>query len=240
MTPDAVARDVEEQATDVDTASTPAGPPTLVLQGVTKRWAGRAVLDQADLVVERAVSASVIGHNGTGKTTLLRILAGLILPEGGTIALDGIRQEDDRKEYQRRLGYVSSGDGGLYARLKVKQNLELWAGLAFVPPSQRRAAVERSLARFELEPLASRRADRLSLGQRQRVRLAAAFLHEPQLVLLDEPFASLDDHGAGQLMAAIAELTGRGGSSLACAPADRQGVSFEQAYVLADGGLHPA
>jgi ABC-type multidrug transport system ATPase subunit len=139
VTPDAVARDVEEQATDVDTASAPAGPPTLVLEGVTKRWAGRAVLDDADLVVERAVSASVIGHNGTGKTTLLRILAGLILPEGGTIALDGIRQEDDRREYQRRLGYVSSGDGGLYARLKVKQNLELWAGLAFVPPSQRRA-----------------------------------------------------------------------------------------------------
>lgn len=240
MTPDAVARDVEEQATDVDTASSPARPTTLVLQGVTKRWAGRAVLDQADLVVERAVSASVIGHNGTGKTTLLRILAGLILPEEGTIALDGIRQEDDRREYQRRLGYVSSGDGGLYARLKVKQNLELWAGLAFVAPSQRRAAIERSLARFGLEPLASRRADRLSLGQRQRVRLAAAFLHEPQLVLLDEPFASLDDQGADQLMAAIAELTRRGGSSLACAPADRPGVSFDQAYVLADGGLHPA
>jgi ABC-2 type transport system ATP-binding protein len=240
VTPDAVARDVEEQATDVDTASTAAGPPTLVLQGVTKRWAGRPVLDQADLVVERAVSASVLGHNGTGKTTLLRILAGLILPEEGTIALDGIRQVDDRREYQRRLGYVSSGDGGLYARLKVKQNLKLWAGLAFVAPSQRHAAIERSLARFGLEPLASRRADRLSLGQRQRVRLAAAFLHEPQLVLLDEPFASLDDHGADQLMAAIAELTGRGGSSLACAPADRPGVSFDQAYVLADGGLHPA
>lgn len=240
MTPDAVARDLEEQAPEVHPESVSGGPPTLVLRGVRKRWAGRTVLDGADLVLERAVSASVIGHNGTGKTTLLRIAAGLILPEGGTIALDGIRPEDDRREYQRRLGYVSSGDGGLYARLKVKQNLEFWAGLAFVAPSRRRAAVERSLARFGLEPLATRRADRLSLGQRQRVRLAAAFLHEPQLVLLDEPFASLDDQGAAQLMAAIAELTGRGGSSLACAPAEREGVSFQQAYVLVDGGLHPA
>ncbi|MDQ3608370.1 MAG: ABC transporter ATP-binding protein [Actinomycetota bacterium] len=240
MTPDAVARGSKEQATDMETGSIAGGPPTLVLHGVSKRWAGRTVLDEADLVLERSVSASVIGHNGTGKTTLLRIVAGLILPEAGTIVLDGVRQEDDRREYQRRLGYVSSGDGGLYARLKVKQNLEFWAGLAFVAPSQRRAAIERSLARFGLEPLATRRADRLSLGQRQRVRLAAAFLHEPQLVLLDEPFSSLDDQGADQLMAAIRELTGRGGSALACAPAEREGVSFQQAYILADGGLYPA
>lgn len=240
MTPDAVTRRVEEEADDVDTGSSPGEPPTLVLRGVSKRWAGSTVLDEADLVLERGVSASVIGQNGTGKTTLLRIAAGLILAEEGTIALDGIRQEDDRREYQRRLGYVSSGDGGLYARLKVKQNLQFWAGLAFVAPSQRRAAIERSLARFGLEPLASRRADRLSLGQRQRVRLAAAFLHEPRLVLLDEPFSSLDDEGADLLMTAIAELTGRGGSCLACAPAERLGVSFEHAYVLADGGLHPA
>ncbi len=210
----------------------------LVVRDLTKWWAGRIVLHEAELVLERGVSASVSGQNGSGKTTLMRIVAGLIVPEEGTIAVEGVRPEDDRRAYQRSLGYVSSGDGGLYARLTVKQNLEFWAGLALMPPSLRRAAVERSLGRFGLEALASRRADRLSLGQRQRVRFAAAFMHEPQLILLDEPFASLDDDGADQLIAAIAELTGRGGSSLACAPAERPGASFEQTYVLADGDLH--
>lgn len=239
VTPDAVTRGLEEQVSDLHMGLLPSESSMLVLRGVSKRWAGRAVLDGADLALDRAASASVTGQNGAGKTTLMRIVAGLILPEGGTLALDGIRPEDDRRGYQMRLGYVSSGDGGLYARLTVRQNLEFWAGLALVAPVHRPVAIERSLARFGLEPLASRRADRLSLGQRQRVRLAAAFLHEPLLVLLDEPFASLDDAGADQLVAAVAELIGRGGSLLACAPAHREGVSFDQAYVLADGGLHP-
>src|SRR5205823_304802 len=127
----------------------------------------------------------------------------------------------DRRAVQRRLGYLSAGDRGLYARLTVVQNLEFWCGLALVPPRQRNALMERAIDRFGLGELARQRVDRTSMGQRQRVRLAMTFLHEPDVVLLDEPQTSLDERGLELLDGALSELTKRGGGALWCSPTGR-------------------
>jgi ABC-2 type transport system ATP-binding protein len=208
---------------------------------VTRRWASRLVLIDATLSLSPGTVAWLGGPNGAGKTTLLRIAAGLLLPHAGSISLCGLDPERDRRAYQRRLGFVSAGDRGLYARLTVAQNLGFWAGLALVPRERRSELIDRALARFELGELAGRRVDRLSMGQRQRVRLSMAFLHEPTLVLLDEPHTSLDDAALALLDAALAEIAAAGGAALWCSPAGRQlPLRADLRLRLDDGRVSPA
>src|SRR5207245_1771342 len=134
---------------------------------------------------------------------LLRILAGLFLPDAGTVSLDGLDPVRQRRAYQRRLGFLAAGQGALYARLTVKGHLAYWARLALLPARDRRLAVILALGQFDLLALAANRVDRLSTGQRQRVRLAMAFLHDPDVVLLDEPSNSLDEVGLDRLRTVI-------------------------------------
>jgi ABC-2 type transport system ATP-binding protein len=216
-------------------------PPPLTLIGVKRRWASRPVLIDATLSLPPGTVAWLGGPNGAGKTTLLRIAAGLILPHAGSISLCGLDPERDRRAYQRRLAFVSAGDRGLYARLTVLQNLGFWAGLALVPRDRRSELIDRALARFELGELAGRRVDRLSMGQRQRVRLSMAFLHEPTVVLLDEPHTSLDDAALALLDAALAEISATGGAALWCSPAGRQlPLRADLRLRLDDGRVSPA
>jgi ABC-2 type transport system ATP-binding protein len=209
----------------------------LHLQGVSKRWRTSPVLDGVDLSVEPGTSVWVGGKNGAGKTTLLRIVAGLIQADGGEISFDDLSPKANRRGYQRRIGFLSAGDRGLYARLSVRQNLELWARLSFVPRRECRGAVGKTLGRFALDAMADFRADRLSLGQRQRVRLALAFLHAPSLVLLDEPVNSLDDDGIELLDAALVDLLDSGGSFIWCSPNRPETGGIVHGYRIADGRL---
>jgi ABC-2 type transport system ATP-binding protein len=216
----------------------------LQARGLTKRWQrGRlTVLDAVDLTVERGTLLSVFGANGSGKTTFLRIVAGLIQPDAGTLRLDGRDPNKHRAEYQRRIGFLSAGYGGMYARLTVAAQLDLWARLAFVPANRRTHACDEAMARFGLFELARRRLDRLSMGQRQRVRLAMAFLHEPQLLLLDEPWNSLDEEGERLLAASLIELRNRGGTAVCCTPTGteigRTVARSDQRLRLEGGRLH--
>jgi ABC-2 type transport system ATP-binding protein len=216
------------------------GPPGLVVEGVGKHWGSTTILDGIDLSLAPGTVTWISGGNGAGKTTLLRIAAGLIIPDQGTVSIDGVRADTDRRIYQSRIGFLAAGNSGLYARLSVRRNLEFWSGLAFIPPAKRRESVGRALERFALTELQSRRADRLSLGQRQRVRLALTFLHEPRVALLDEPSANLDDEGLVTLLAAIGDHTRRGGTSVWCAPTRQTQLDCHSAYLLRDGRLEPA
>jgi ABC-type multidrug transport system ATPase subunit len=222
----------------------PASTTLLQAERLTKRWQrGRiSVLEAADLDVERGTLVSVVGANGAGKTTLLRILAGLILPDAGVVRLDGLDPNKDRLAYHRRIGFLSAGYGGLYARLSVRQQLAFSARIAFVPSARRVFACDDALARFGLFELAERRLDRLSMGQRQRVRLAMTFLHHPDLVLLDEPWNSLDADGEGLLAATLIELRNKGGSAICCTPSgaelSRRVDGVDRLLRLEDGRLH--
>jgi ABC-2 type transport system ATP-binding protein len=209
-------------------------------EGVTKRWSRRQqpILNGIDFALPRGAFVGLQGSNGAGKTTLLRILAGLFLPDSGTVSLEGLQPVRHRREYQRRLGFLAAGQGGLYARMTVKSHLEYWARLALLPARERRVAVALTLGRFDLLRIAGNRVDRLSTGQRQRVRLAMAFLHEPNVILLDEPSNSLDEAGLTRLHSVLEECKRAEKSVVWCAPTVHGlDVQFDDVYELVDGKL---
>lgn len=221
----------------------PGHPDTLVsLQGVWRYW-GRGdrrwpVLRGVDLRLAPGTVTIVSGANGAGKTTLLRIISGILAPDDGTVRIRGISPLDSWREYHRGIGFLSAGDRGLYARLTVHHHLEHAARLAFVPRRERRATVRDSLGKFELSALASRRADRLSLGQRQRLRLAIAVIHDPRVLLLDEPRNSLDHGGLQLLEGGVRRVVERGGAVLCCGPLGEDHLDdYDQRAVIQDGVL---
>jgi ABC-2 type transport system ATP-binding protein len=214
-------------------------------QGIWRYW-GRgkhrwAVLREVDLEVPPGTVTGIGGRNGAGKTTLLRIATAILSPDAGTVTLDGLSSDANWREYHRRIGFLSAGDRGLYARFSVRGHLEYGARIAFVPRARRREAVDDALVRFGLTELATRRADRLSQGQRQRLRLALTVVHDPKVLLLDEPRNSLDDEGLEMLARAINDVVARQGAVIWCSPAgEKQPVGFDRRYVIADGALRPA
>jgi ABC-2 type transport system ATP-binding protein len=217
--------------------------PILALSGIVKSWSSQPapVLDGVSLELRPATTTAISGRNGAGKTTLLRVAAGLIGAERGSVTACGLDVDRDRTEFQRRIGFLAAGNSGLYARLKVEHHLDLWSRIALMPRRERRPAVAGAIDTFMLEPLLGRRVDRLSMGQRQRLRLALAFLHAPSVVLLDEPTTSLDEEGVALLQGTIEALKERGGASLLCLPSGSdQHISIDRSLVLANGVLEAA
>jgi ABC-type multidrug transport system ATPase subunit len=214
--------------------------PVLRASGLVKRWGRRApaVLDGAGLELHPGELVAVVGRNGAGKTTLLRILCGLIQAEQGSVVLDGLSPGRDRREFHRRVSFLPATNTGVYARLTVRQNLELWSGLALLPRDRREAAVDGAVQDFALGELAGRRADRLSMGQRQRVRLALATLHSPRVLLLDEPVNSLDGEGVGLLLSVLERHRRHGGCCVWCAPeVDPRALGVDRCLTLNAGRL---
>lgn len=210
------------------------------LTGLHHRWKPNLppVLTDVSLALKAGTVTWIGGRNGVGKTTLLRIAAGILVAQAGTVRLDGLDPIRDRGAYQRRLGFLSAGDRGLNARMTVTQQLDYWARLSYVPRAQRPLTVADAITTFGLEELAKRRVDRMSMGQRQRVRLAMALLHAPQLVLLDEPRNSLDEDGYEILNQAIAAVANRGAAVLWCSPRGEDRIMHSDAsYSLEHGRL---
>jgi ABC-2 type transport system ATP-binding protein len=199
------------------------------------------VLQEVTLAVEPGTLVHIGGNNGAGKTTLLRLMAGILKPNAGQVSIGGLSAERSWREFHRRLGFLSAGDRGLYARLTVRAHLEYWCALAFVPRDQRMRYVEEALTAFGLADLSDRRAERLSQGQRQRLRLALALVHRPQILLLDEPRNSLDSDGLGLLATEVRATVDDGASVVWCSPpSEEQPVDFDRRLLLHNGHVRPA
>jgi ABC-2 type transport system ATP-binding protein len=220
------------------------GPPrtaALIVQGIEKSYGSRPVLTGLDLTVEPGQLVSITGANGVGKTTLLRIAAGIVEPDHGSVTVGGIDLRRDAAAGRGRTGFLSAGDRGLYPRLSVRRNLEFAARLGLLERRQLRSAVGATIERLGLAELATRRVDRLSTGQRQRVRLAMTLIHDPDLVLLDEPLNSLDEPGIRLLGGALAGVIVRGGAVVWCAPSGgAEALPVDRRYAMRDGALEPA
>ena len=214
--------------------------PLLEIEGLSKQWNSKPlpVLDDISLAVPPSTLMLLVGRNGVGKTTLLRIVAGVIGPDRGTVTLDGLQPFRNRREYARRIGFLSAHQGGLYPRLTGRQHLEFWARIAFIPPSRRATAITQAVERFALAEFLGQRADRISMGQRQRLRLALTFLHNPSLILLDEPRNSLDSEGVALLLQVLADSRARGCAAIWCTPDNDDSVSDpDLRFELAGGKL---
>ncbi|MBU0551390.1 ATP-binding cassette domain-containing protein [Myxococcota bacterium] len=159
--------------------------------GLVKRFPGVEAVRGVDVVVYPGEVVGLLGPNGAGKTTTLRMLAGLIQPSEGVVRIAGFDVASQAAEARARLGFLSSGTG-LYRRLSVREVLAYFGRLhghdeAFIASRIAQLAEE-----LELWPFLDRRCEVLSSGQRQRANIARAFLHDPPVVILDEPTASLD------------------------------------------------
>src|SRR5919108_5892378 len=163
---------------------------------VTKRYGARIALSEVSFEVGRGERVAVIGPNGAGKTTLLQIVAGALRPTSGTVSL---RPEE--------VGWVPQHPA-LYSKLSVAENLRLFARLEQVPDVER--AVERMLAQTALHDRAADEVGKLSGGNRQRVNIAIGLIGDPEVLLLDEPSASLDPRQRERLWTFIGRLAEQG------------------------------
>jgi heme ABC exporter ATP-binding subunit CcmA len=185
--------------------------PYLELNNVQKSFGLKPVLRGVDLTLNAGERMALLGANGAGKTTLLRILAGLIRPGGGRVTIGGLDLREQAREVQRRVGFVAH-QPYLYDDLTALENLLFFARMyALEQPRQRAEAL---LQRVGLGKRSRERAGSLSRGQLQRLALARALLHTPDLLLLDEPETGLDQEGLALLAELLHEHQARGGTLL--------------------------
>ena len=164
----------------------------------------------------------------------------MLNPNRGEIRIGSVESRAPRDRFQRQIGMASAGNTGLYARLNAVQNLAFGARIALVERGRRLTLVRDQVERFGLGAFSGRRVDRLSMGQRQRVRLALAFLHEPDVVLLDEPAASLDEDGQAVLAAAIGRHIDSAHSVVWFGPVgERRPVAADLELWIAQGSVTP-
>lgn len=179
----------------------------LVARGITKGYGGPPVLRNLDLDLEAGTGLALLGPNGSGKSTLLRLLAGLHRPERGSILFRDRPFDPRDAEQRRRIGFVSHQSLS-YDGLSARENLRLIARLHGL--SDPNLAVTAALAEVGLEWVGERPVRTFSRGMSQRLSLARALLHDPELLLLDEPMTGLDPAGCRALEESLARLRNSG------------------------------
>ncbi|MGD0745672.1 MAG: ABC transporter ATP-binding protein [Verrucomicrobiota bacterium] len=184
-------------------------PPDLVIdvQGITKRFGNRAVVNNIPMQVRRGEIYGFLGPNGSGKTTFLRMLCGLLRPDGGSGRCLGFDICRESAEIKKHIGYMTQRFS-FYEDLTIEENLDFIARIYGVP--ERPAAVERSLERLGMTERRRQLAGELSGGWKQRLALSACLIHEPQLLLLDEPTAGVDPKARREFWEEIHKLAAAG------------------------------
>jgi len=172
----------------------------LSAEGLRHTFGSVRALDGISFSLAEGRTLALFGPNGAGKTTLLKVLAGLIKPEEGRAEVSGGR---------RAVGWIGH-QSSLYGHLTVRENLMFWARLYDMPASQTRARVADLLERLRIADRADVPVRVLSRGLTQRVTIARALVHDPQVLLLDEPFTGLDLAAAGEFRRLLGELAGQG------------------------------
>jgi ABC-2 type transport system ATP-binding protein len=178
-----------------------------------KRFRDVVAVDAIDVTVRAGERVALLGPNGAGKTTTLLMLLGVITPDGGTVDLCGHRLPRRRSKAMEHVGFVA-GYLPLPDRLRVREALSVFAGFYGMSRADGDAALEAGLARFRIEHLAQSYCMELSSGQRTLVGIVKSTLHSPQLLVLDEPTASLDPDVADRVRSGLLELNADEGTAL--------------------------
>ncbi len=208
---------------------------TLAARDIGKRFERRVVLRKASLELHPGEIVLLRGTNGSGKTTFARILATALAADSGTVTLDGDAVRNKLGPARRSIGFTTHRPL-LYLGLTPLENLEFFGRLAGVSDARRRA--ERLLARFGLEGFAKTPVERFSRGMLQRVVLGRALLPEPRFLILDEPYAGLDEEGTATLNSLLAEARGRGtGALLVSHDRERLVPGITRECVIRDGRI---
>jgi sodium transport system ATP-binding protein len=166
-------------------------PPVLVAEGLVKHFEGVAAVNGLSLAVHAGEVLGLLGPNGAGKTTTLRMLAGILPPTAGRVTLGGVDIRERPLEAKQRIGFLS-GDTQLYQRLTPREVLAYFGRLYSMPEARLASRIDALIHDLEMTTFAERPCATLSAGQKQRANIARAFLHEPDLLILDEPTTALD------------------------------------------------
>jgi ABC-2 type transport system ATP-binding protein len=178
----------------------------LELSGLTRRYGDTVALDGLSLQVPEGEVVGFVGPNGAGKTTAMRIALGVLEADAGEVRWRG---QPATREVQRSFGYMPE-ERGLYPKMRVDRHLGYLATLHDADKDTARAAAGRWIERLGLAERAEQRVEELSLGNQQRVQLAAALVHEPDMLILDEPFSGLDPIGTDVMSDVLRERAAEG------------------------------
>jgi ABC-2 type transport system ATP-binding protein len=183
--------------------------PPLEVRGLVRRYGDMTAVDGLDLEVPPGEIVGFLGPNGAGKTTTLRCCCGLLRPDGGEIAVAGASLTREPLRAKAALGFVPDRPF-LYDRLSTREMLDLVGALYDVPPETVRERAAALIARLGLEDAADDLIETYSHGMRQKVAVCVALIHDPVLLMLDEPLSGLDPRGARALKDLLRERAGRG------------------------------
>ncbi|HEV8266875.1 MAG TPA: ABC transporter ATP-binding protein, partial [Thermoanaerobaculia bacterium] len=176
---------------------------------LTKRYGAHTALDGLDLCVAPGELYGFIGPNGAGKTTTLQILATLLPPTSGTARIAGLDVRSSGRAVRRRIGFMPDFLG-LYESLRASEYLEFFAAAYDVPAKERRRVIGNVLALTDLTPKSDALVGELSRGMQQRLSLARVLIHDPKVLLLDEPASGLDPRARVELREILKELSAMG------------------------------
>lgn len=207
--------------------------PVVRVTGLRKAFGSTLVLDGISLEVRSGEAVVLLGPNGAGKTTLLRILATLWRPTRGTATVAAFDCAREPERVRERIGLVAHGTL-VYDDLTALENLRFWSALAGRPAA--RPALREALAAVELEPFADDRVRGFSAGMKQRLSLARVLLARPEVLLLDEPFAGLDQRGKKWLEEHLQAFKARGGAVLMVTHSFGHGLSVADRIVILVAG----
>ena len=167
-------------------------------------------LDGVDLTVEEGELFGLLGPNGAGKTTLTKILATILLPTSGSVQVMGLDVVEQEKELRPQIGILFGGERGLYWRLTGRQNIQYFADLYHVPPAVVKTRIPELLELVGLSDRADERVEGYSRGMKQRLHVARCLVHDPDVMLLDEPTIGLDPVAAREIRGIIRQMKDQG------------------------------
>ncbi len=177
----------------------------IVVDNITRRYGSFTAVDRVSLLVSPGEVVGLLGHNGAGKTTILKMLTGYLEPTAGTITIDGREIAENRRRIQRSIGYLPE-NCPLYPEMTVLDYLDYCAALRGLSSRERTPLVAEAIERTDLADKASQPIATLSRGYRQRTGVAQAILHHPRILVLDEPTNGLDPTQIRQMRRLITDL----------------------------------
>jgi ABC-2 type transport system ATP-binding protein len=208
--------------------------PLLRVAGLTRAFGDLTAVAGVSFEVGRGELFGLVGPDGAGKTTTLRMLAGVLRPTSGDALMDGISMARDPERAKPRLAYMSQRFG-LYADLTVEENLRFYADLHLVPRAERPARLERLYRFSNLGPFKDRLAGKLSGGMKQKLGLSCALIHQPELLLLDEPTFGVDPVSRRDLWLIVHEMVEQGVTAVVSTAYMDEAERFDRLALLHQG-----
>jgi ABC-2 type transport system ATP-binding protein len=210
--------------------------PAVRVAGLTKAFGPENAVDGITFEASRGELFGLVGPDGAGKSTLLRILAGVLRPTSGEAEVFGTSVVRDPERVKPEIAYMSQRFG-LYTDLTVLENLSFYADLYEVPQAERPARLERLFHFSSLKPFSHRLAGKLSGGMKQKLGLSCALIHEPRLLLLDEPTFGVDPISRRDLWLMVHEMVGRGVSAVVSTAYLDEAERFDRLLLLHRGRI---